>query len=243
MERILIKMLCAIHQPNFFPWMGYFNKIYQADRFVFMDDVAFEKSGHSMQSYANRVSIVNQGRTDWVRCPVVREHGIQIIRSVLINNNIDWKSEICTKICTCYQNADFYGEVYPFIIELLDWNTEYIAELNIHIISELAKKLNIRTDLIVMSNLETHYASTKLLVEIIESIQCDSYLCGSGAQKYQEEDLFQKSGINLIHQNYSEPYHVQFGNKSDFIAGQSILDVLFNCGFAGTEKLIKKTGE
>jgi hypothetical protein len=32
-------MLCAIMQPTYFPWTGYFDLIDQSDKFVFLDDV------------------------------------------------------------------------------------------------------------------------------------------------------------------------------------------------------------
>ena len=31
----------AVHQPNFFPWLGYFECIDQVDIYVFLDDVPF----------------------------------------------------------------------------------------------------------------------------------------------------------------------------------------------------------
>ena len=233
-------MLCAIHQPNFFPWMGYFNKIYRADVFVFMDDVAYEKSGHSMQSYTNRVSILNNGKAEWIRCPVIREHGDQIIKAVLINENIEWKSELKRKIITSYKNTDFFSEVYPIVEELINNDSIHISDLNIYIIKALINKLHIDTPTYIMSDMETHYSSTKLLIEIINSVGCDEYLCGGGAVNYQEDKLFDDNGIKLIYQNYKEPFHVQYGISEEFIGGQSILDTMFNCGFAGTEKMVKQ---
>ena len=37
-------MILASHQPDFFPWMGYFYKIWQSDAFVFSDNVQYSKS-------------------------------------------------------------------------------------------------------------------------------------------------------------------------------------------------------
>ena len=39
------KLVLASHQPDFFPWMGYFYKIFQSDVFVFSDNVQYSKSG------------------------------------------------------------------------------------------------------------------------------------------------------------------------------------------------------
>ena len=34
---------CAIMQPSYLPWAGYFNLIAQVDAFVFLDDAQFQK--------------------------------------------------------------------------------------------------------------------------------------------------------------------------------------------------------
>ncbi len=48
-------MICAIHQPNFFPWLGYFDKIKRCDKFVVLDDVQFPKTGGG---WSNRVAVI-----------------------------------------------------------------------------------------------------------------------------------------------------------------------------------------
>ena len=36
-------MLISIQQPEFMPWMGYFDKINNVDKVVFLDNVQFKK--------------------------------------------------------------------------------------------------------------------------------------------------------------------------------------------------------
>ena len=38
-------MICAIQQPTFFPWIGYFEMISKVDLFIFLDNVQLVKRG------------------------------------------------------------------------------------------------------------------------------------------------------------------------------------------------------
>jgi len=231
-------MICAIHQPNFFPWIGYFDKIYRADRFVFMDGVDYPK-----RSWTNRVRIAVNEHAVWINCPVIRQEGRQKICDVLINDqkidqNLDWREKIVKTIDLNYRKSLYYNEVSEFIYSLIDFRTEYLSEYNCNTIECLCKRLHIDTPFYKQTDLNTHYASTRLLIEITKKMDCSGYMCGGGAEGYQDDSLFAKEGVDLIYQNFIEPYYERRGEKC--IAGLSVLDALFNVGFEKTECLIKR---
>ena len=48
-------MYCAISQPCYLPWIGYFNLINNVDTFVFLDDVEFS---HQSWQHRNKIIII-----------------------------------------------------------------------------------------------------------------------------------------------------------------------------------------
>ena len=68
-------------------------------------------------------------------------------------------------------------------------------------------------------------------------VKADKYLSGLGAMTYIDEDIFIKNKIDVIYQNYIPQPYKQY--STEFISGLSIIDVLFNCGYNETERLIK----
>lgn len=227
-------MLCAIHQPNFFPWLGYFEKIVRSDVFVFLDGVDYEKSGHSMQCYTNRVSLLGKrGEKINVYCPVKREHGPQIINTVKIKTDILWKDDIWRILNDNYEKAPYKEETDTLVKKILEYDTEYISQFNINAIIEICKALNISTDFHFQKEVNSDKHSTELLVDIIKEMGCDSYLYGKGGSKYQEEEFFLKANIKTIPQNFSQWEYAQ-GNNNNFIPGLSILDSLYWVGISQT---------
>ena len=63
-------MKVAMMQPTFLPWQGYFELIYQADCFIFLDDFQF-----SVQSYHQRNRLfVNRDQVGWYTVPVKKSN-------------------------------------------------------------------------------------------------------------------------------------------------------------------------
>ena len=229
-------MICAIHQPNFFPWLGYFNKISRVDTFVFLDEVAYPKSGSSMRGWTKRVKIIAGGQPCWTSAPLIYEHGTQKIKDVKINTSEPWQEKLIKTLLINYKKSKYFPEVFEVLSKLITYPADGIGEFNIHCILELCEFIDIKCNFIRQSELQTKHSSTELLIEITKKVGANTYLCGGGATGYQQDELFQTEGLKLVYQNFEHPVYPQLGKE--FHPGMSIIDVLFNCGPTDTRNLI-----
>ncbi len=226
----------AIHQPTFFPWLGYFNKIARADLFIVLDNVQFSKKGGT---WANRVKLLINGQPAWVTMPVVRNyHGVRTYSEMLIDDSTPWREKLLKTIHTNYHRAPFFEEVAPRLDELVNKSGVGLTDYNLSAIISLTKAFGIDVSKIILgSTLKVQGNATDLLVSMVKAVNGTAYLCGGGAGGYQEDDKFAEAGLELIYQNYKHPVYEQT-NASEFIPGLSVIDVLMNCGFARTRELI-----
>lgn len=226
----------AIHQPNCFPWLGFFDKIANSDVFVVLDNVQFPKTGGA---WSNRVRILIHGSPAWITVPVVRSYsGTRLIAEMRINESTDWRAKLLTTIAQSYAKAPHCQSVLPLISALITERSERLAEYNIRAIRELANALNLSLEKMVLgSELQVSGSATDLLVDLVNAVGGDTYLSGQGAGGYQEDEKFAKAGIRLRYQEFRHPVYPQIGGE-EFVSGLSIIDALMNCGIAGTSSML-----
>jgi WbqC-like protein len=216
-------MICAIHQPNFFPWLGYFDKIRRADVFVFLDGVAYGKSGSGMGCWTNRVPIDVGGRPAWFGCPVRRQPGMQAICDVEFDDSQRWRAKLARTLEINYGRAPGFPRTMGLLRPLLEYPTTRLAQFNEHAVREIAAVLGLGCRFVRQSELAVASKGTRRLIEIAKAVGADTYLCGGGAAGYQEDALFAPSGIELVHQNFvPRPYR----DPGSFVPGLSVIDYL-----------------
>lgn len=226
--------LIGIHQPNCWPWAGYFDKIARSDIFVLLDNTQLIKTGGS---WVNRVRLIISGQATWMTVPVIRPHGVQLIKDVMINESTPWRDKLLKTIQMNYTRAPFFKQVFPLVEELISNPTDKLAEHNETSIRAITNALGLDTSKLVLgSSLDVTGTGTNLLVSMTLAVNGTSYLCGGGAT-YQEDDKFAQAGIELIYQQFKHPVYPQVNTK-EFIPGLSIIDALMNCGIEGTRKLL-----
>jgi hypothetical protein len=219
-------MICAIHQPQYLPWLGYFDKMDRADVFVLLDDVQFKKN-----EWQNRNRIRDAQGWQWITVPVLHDHG-QLIRDVKLNPSVDWRAQHIRAIELNYKKAPFFPMYWPRLkpLYLQEWAT--LGALNIALIKILAEILGITTPVKISSDLSVSSTRTQRLVDICRSVGCDCYLAGSGGADYMDFDLIKASGLNLDVQAYTHPVYPQVYARTpeEFFPYMSTLDLVMNNG-------------
>jgi hypothetical protein len=229
--------IVAIHQPNFFPWLGFFHKIYASDIFVVLNHV---ENNPRTAIYTKRVKIIANRQEFWLTCSLKNEPGriFMPINEMVIDKPDRLKDKQLKTIELNYKKYPFYSEAAQFLDIFYDHKSDLIAERNQDTINAICDKLNITTKKVVSSDMQINSSSTQLLIDIIKQLGGDCYMPGGGAQGYQEDDMFKNNGIELRYQNFQHPQYEQ-KNSDSFIPGLSIIDTIMNIGLKETENLIK----
>lgn len=230
-----MKKIIGIHQPNFAPWLGYFYKIAQSDIFIYLDDVQIQKKG---ASYSNRVSILGNGTTQYLTVPIKKKEGrTNINETTFFKSN--WNVKIIKTIQANYGKSKFFKKNFPFVQELFMYNTDYLSEFNINFITEICKKLEIKTLLKISSEFSVNKTSTDRLISLIKLVEGNVYISGKGGDNYHELTKFDDANIDLIYNELPAFEYSQFKSKQ-FVNGLSILDPIFNIDFDGIKNIFTK---
>jgi hypothetical protein len=230
------RRIVAIHQPNFFPWLGYFDKMARADVFVWLDDAQFAKSGAG--TWSNRVRLMVGGSPHWVTMPVRRDyHGTRLTNEMQIDERQPWRQKLLTTIRLHYAKARHFDDVFPTVARLVEHRTDRLADYNRTAIEAIAQHVRIDTGkCVAASSLAIEARATDRLVAIVQRVGGTAYLSGGGADGYQVDATFGAAGIELLFQRFEHPVYPQ--GATEFCSGLSIVDALMHCGFDGTAALL-----
>jgi hypothetical protein len=227
--------LVAIHQPNFLPWLGYFDKLARADVFVVLDDVQFPKRGGT---WVNRVRMLVSGQPAWVTVPVDRSYrGTRTIHEMAIDGSSRWREKLTRTVAQSYRRAPYFEETMPLVERVIGMPTERLAEFNETGIRLVCEALGIDTGKLRRSSeLGVTSTATERLIELTRAVGGDAYLAGGGAGGYQDDELFPRSGVELVEQRFEHPDYPQLSDEP--VEGLSVVDALMSCGREGTPRLL-----
>ncbi len=222
-------MIASIHQPNYLPYIGFFNKMKISDTFVILDTAQYVKN-----DFHNRNRIKGPSGAFWLTIPLPSEQCYKKrIMDIALPADKRWAQKHLISISMNYSKSRFYNEYIGFFEGLYSDIPNNLVELNEKVIFFLKKCFNIKTQIVKASDMDlnSELKSTELLVAILKEIGADTYIAGGGREgkkHYLDENLMEKNGIMLRYHDFVHPVYKQ--NYDGFIKNLSAIDLLFNCG-------------
>jgi len=222
----------AIMQPYFLPYIGYWQLMAAADRFVVYDNVQFTKKG-----WINRNRFLRNGSAAVFTLPVKQgPHASQVVERAIAD---DFRPDtLLQPLAAAYRKAPFFGAVFPVLQEVVTAAPRNLFAYLHHSLTVVARYLGITTPIIVSSTVDADHrlASEQRVLALCGALGATRYVNSIGGRDLYSPRTFEQRGIELTflrprllpYQQYDHP----------FVAGLSIVDVMmFNSSEAVREML------
>lgn len=225
--------ICAIMQPTFLPWAGYFNLIARSDYFIFLTDAEFSKG-----SWHNRNQILIEGKKAWLTCPVEHNGLHSLLNAISLKPGLQWRQKMARTLVQNYGKAPFFSET-TFIIDTIVGSVGLsLAELNIELIRQISNRIFITSEFSESEHLHINLNRSKKLEALIMDKKCSTYLSPVGAKSYLFEDgVLPTKSIDVVFQDYVPREYKQF-KAQQFVSHLSIFDVIANLGLSAAGEYV-----
>lgn len=177
-------MIVTIHQPEHFPYEGFFQKMNSADLFVVLDCVKFRKN-----YFQNRNKLLNQqGDEEWFGVSVPKKSTSHMIKDVItVDESLNhWRKKVLKKIS------------HNLKIDATSiYEPEKLLDINMRSIKWCREKMNIITPMVYASSLNVSGSKTDLLLDICDKTHATTYLSGPSGKDYLELEKFENDNIKV----------------------------------------------
>jgi hypothetical protein len=171
-------MIITIHQPNFFPYYPFFQKMEDSDIFVILTYCQFEKN-----NFQNRFNKIDK----WYTMSVNK--GLDpIYTKTYLNPEKDWK-----------RIKDMLPEYKDILTQFDDCLDSNLSKMNSNIIVKIKYILGLKTKIVF--DYPTGLKGTERLVDICVKNGATTYISGISGSKYLDTKQFTDNDISLLFQN------------------------------------------
>ncbi len=217
-------MILAIHQPEFLPYLGFFQKVARAEHFVFLDHVQFSKG-----DIQNRNYIRNKEGKILLTVPVEKKgHLDKAMKDIKIVKDHPWQKKHLKTIYYAYKDAPYFDYFYPEIQKIYKNSWENLVDLNVAFIKLFFNILDIKVSINFSSEFNITSKKTEMIIDICKAVRADTYISGMGAKDYLDVKLLNSNGIKNYFCKFVHPEYPQINEP--FIPNLSVIDLIFNCG-------------
>lgn len=207
-------MKLAIMQPYIFPYIGYYQLVQSADKFVVYDDVNYIKQG-----WINRNRVLLNNEPDFFTLPVKDASSFKKINETELNpkNYVFWKNKFYKTLDLNYRKAPFFEEAFTLVKNVLDTEDMNLARLASASVSKIMTYLD-STTAFVETAANYHNNDLKAqdrVLDICIKEKAGTYINPIGGMELYSKTDFAAQNIHLyfikakpvVYQQFKEPFH------------------------------------
>ena len=220
-------MRACIHQPNYLPYLGIFNKIKNSELFVVYDIAQYVKD-----RFDNRNLIKTATGTQWLTIPLQdKDSFLKRFYEVKLPRDDFWKKDHLRSIKVNYAKVKHFHKYFPKIKKIYEKNHIFLADFTLDIIKFLMESFKIKTPIVKSRDLNLDLAkkSTEMIIQILNKVEASEYLAGASGKNYMDTAALKMAGIKVKYQHFKHPIYTQLF-KHPFVKNLAAIDLLFNEG-------------
>lgn len=232
-----MRKIVAIHQPHYFPWLGYLDKMAKVDEFIVMDEVQFTDG--SPMSRNKFLQVDGQSKLLSL-CVAKKGYMSKPTKELELSNWSKTRKKHRSFIEMNYKRTPYYDEVMSRVLPIFETDFATLLEVDLATIKVLRSIFDIGTPIVLQSALDydIQAKNNDLVLSLCEATGADGYLSGRGAKEYMDDESFECRGVSVRYQSFESPVYAQ-SRQREFVGGLSALDLAFQCGIEGARDVFQ----
>lgn len=218
----------AIHQPHYFPWLGYLDKMAKVDEFIVLDEVQLTDGSPMLRNSFLQLN----GESKLLSLSVSKDGYLdkQMKDIKLVNWDKVRKKHKGFLECN-YKKTPGFDDVMEQVLPIFEDDYRTVFDVDIATMKVLRSLYSITTPIVLQSDIGYTVDGQKsdLVLELCKREKADVYLSGRGAKSYMKNADFEENGIKVLYQCFSYPFYPQYRQKT-FVANLCALDLMFQQG-------------
>jgi hypothetical protein len=193
----------AGNQPYFFPYLGHFDLINQADVWIVYDVAQYIRHG-----WVNRNRILHStSGWQYIIVPLKKHHFTTPINQIEISSDFDWRTKIVCQLHHYRKEAPYYSQTIDFLEECFSESERNLARCNTRILRATCHRLGIETPIQVFSEMGLSIGSVEspedLAIGICLAVGAGEYINPPGGAGLYSAERFAERGIKLTIQSFT----------------------------------------
>ncbi len=208
-------------QPYIFPYIGYFQLVNAADKFIIFDDVNFIVRG-----WINRNKILVNNKEHLFTIPLQGASRNKLIKDIEIAADNVWKPKFLKTLERSYKNSPYFYETFGLISDIVSVNEVNLSKLVYRSLTEINRYLDIKTAIAESSFAynNSHLRNQERIIDICRAENSNEYINPIGGKEIYSKTLFEKNHVKLSFLKPDAIIYKQFNDN--FTESLSIIDIM-----------------